>query len=57
MQTQQPKQARASGIAFLTAGLAFSAAALVGRQFAFAGVALPFIVLGFAFLAKSRKPD
>ena len=51
---QSPAQMRAAGMAFLASGIAFSSVALALRQYAFFGVASPFLTLGIVFLAKAR---
>jgi hypothetical protein len=52
MNTQHPT--KASGISFLSIGIAFMAVAASG-QHSFLGVGMAFIGLGIAFIAKARK--
>lgn len=47
---------RPIGIGFLCCGLGGLAAALVAREPMFLGIAIPFLGVGIAFLAKSRQP-
>jgi len=55
MKTQNPKQLRGAGIAFLGAGVAFAAATLAAGQPAFIGVGASLVALGVVFLARSRR--
>ena len=52
---QTPAQMRSAGMAFLASGIAFFAVGLALRQYAFFGVASPFLTLGIVFLAKARR--
>ena len=49
-----PPVKKASGYLFLLAGVLFLAAAFMGKQVAFYGVGAMFVLLGVAYLIKSK---
>lgn len=52
---QSRNNLKAGGIAFLSSGIAFFAAAMIAGQYAFIGVGTAMFAVGVAFLGKARQ--